>query len=169
MVQGQVDEGYYNQTKASLLTFDSSMRALADFALGNDVAYRSAQDTMGGRGGYPGAIMGNFFGNHDQVRALTEARNRGGGHERLRLAQTFLFTSPGNVPMLYQGDDIGTEGGQDPDNRRMQRFSGLTGRGAGHAGPRTREAPAPCARSTRPFAAACGPTSSSRTGSGSTR
>jgi len=126
MVQGQVDEGYYNQTKASLLTFDSSMRALADFALGNDVAYRSAQDTMGGRGGYPGAIMGNFFGNHDQVRALTEARNRGGGHERLRLAQTFLFTSPGNVPMLYQGDDIGTEGGPDPDNRKMHRFTGLT-------------------------------------------
>jgi glycosidase len=85
-----------------------------------------AQDTQGGRGGYPGAIMGNFFGNHDQVRALTEARNNGGGHERLRLALTFLFTSPGNIPMLYQGDDIGTEGGPDPDNRKMQRFDGLS-------------------------------------------
>ena len=70
--------------------------------------------------------MGNFFGNHDQVRALTEAYARGGGHERLRLAQTFLMTSPLNIPMLYQGDDIGTEGGQDPDNRRMQRFTGLS-------------------------------------------
>ena len=70
--------------------------------------------------------MGNFFGNHDQVRALTESKNRGGGYERLRLAQTFLFTSPLNVPMLYQGDDIGTEGGIDPDNRKMQRFTGLS-------------------------------------------
>jgi glycosidase len=126
MVQGQVDEGYYNQTKASLLTFGASMRNLADFAIGNDTAYLTPQDTQGGRGGYPGAIMGNFFGNHDQVRALTEARNNGGGHERLRLALTFLFTSPGNIPMLYQGDDIGTEGGPDPDNRKMQRFDGLS-------------------------------------------
>jgi len=67
--------------------------------------------------------MGNFFGNHDQVRALTEA---GSDYRRLRLAQTFLFTSPRNIPMLYQGDDIGTVGGGDPDNRAMMRFTGLT-------------------------------------------
>jgi glycosidase len=123
MVQGQVDEGYYNQTKASLLTFSSSMRDLANFAIPNDTAYLTTQPTMGAAGGYPGAVMGNFFGNHDQVRALTEA---GGVYERLRLAQTFLFTSPNNVPMLYQGDDIGTTGGIDPDNRKMQRFTGLS-------------------------------------------
>ena len=126
MVQGQVDEGFYNQTKASLLTFSGSMRDLASFAIPNDTAYLTAQPTMGGVGGYPGAIMGNFFGNHDQVRALTEAQNAGGGYERLRLAQTFLFTSPRNVPMLYQGDDIGTTGDPDPDNRKMQRFTGLS-------------------------------------------
>jgi len=126
MVQGQVDEEYYNKTKAALLTFDASVRELAEFAVPNDTAYLTPQDTMGGRGGYAGAIMGNFFGNHDQVRALTEAIQRGGGHERLRLAQTFLMTSPGNIPMLYQGDDIGTEGGPDPDNRKMQRFTGLS-------------------------------------------
>ena len=126
MVQGQVDEEYYNQTKAALLTFASSVRNLADFALYNDTAYLTPQDTQGGRGGFPGAIMGNFFGNHDQVRALTEAQQAGGGHERLRLAQAFLFTSPGNIPMLYQGDDIGTPGGQDPDNRKLHRFTALT-------------------------------------------
>ncbi len=126
MVQGQVDEEYYNKTKAALLTFDISVRDLANFAVNNDGAYLVPQDTMGGRGGYPGAVMGNFFGNHDQVRALTEAINRGGSYERLRLAQVFLMTSPKNIPMLYQGDDIGTEGGADPDNRKMQRFTGLT-------------------------------------------
>lgn len=126
MVQGQVDEGYYNQTTASLLTFSSSMRDLANFAIPNDTAYLTPQPINGGVGGYPGAVMGNFFGNHDQVRALTQSQNHGGGYERLRLAQTFLFTSPGNVPMLYQGDDIGTTGDADPDNRKMQRFTGLS-------------------------------------------
>jgi glycosidase len=126
MVQGQVDEEYYNKAKAALLTFDISLRELANFAIWNDTAYTQARESFGQMGGYPGAIMGNFFGNHDQVRALTEAFNTGGGYERLRLAQTFLFTSPLNIPMLYQGDDIGTTGGQDPDNRKMQRFTGLT-------------------------------------------
>jgi glycosidase len=126
MVQGQVDEDYYNHAKAALLTFDISMRDLASFAVPNDTAYLTPQDIFGGRGGYPGAIMGNFFGNHDQVRALTESIRRGGGRERLRLAQTFLFTSPYNIPMLYQGDDIGTEGDVDPDNRKMQKFGGLS-------------------------------------------
>jgi hypothetical protein len=28
--------------------------------------------------------------------------------------------------MLYQGDDIGTPGGIDPDNRRMQKFANLS-------------------------------------------
>lgn len=126
MVQGQVDEGYYNQTTASLLTFSQSMRALANFAVPNDTAYLTTQAINGGAGGYPGAVMGNFFGNHDQVRALSQSQNNGGGYERLRLAQTFLFTSPNNVPMLYQGDDIGTTGGPDPDNRKMQRFTGLS-------------------------------------------
>lgn len=126
MVQGQVDEEYYNRVKGALLTFDASVRQLAEFAIANDTAYLEPQETFGGKGGYPGAVMGNFFGNHDQVRALTEALRRGGGHERLRLAQTFLLTSPKNIPMIYQGDDIGTEGDQDPDNRKMQRFTGLS-------------------------------------------
>jgi neopullulanase len=123
MVQGQVDEQYYNMTKGAWLNFGTSVRALADFAIGNDTAYLTPQENNGGIGGYPGAVMGNFFGNHDQVRALTEA---GGLYERLRLAQVFLLTSPKNIPMIYQGDDIGTFGGPDPDNRKMQRFTGLS-------------------------------------------
>jgi glycosidase len=123
MVQGQVDEAYYNNAKAALLTFSGSVRNLAQFAIPNDTAYLDPEPIFGGEGGYPGAVMGNFFGNHDQWRALTEAD---GDHRRLRLAQTFLFTSPGNIPMLYQGDDIGTFGEQDPDNRAMHRFDGLS-------------------------------------------
>ncbi len=123
MVQGQVDEEYYNRVKASLLDFSDSVRNLAGFAVYNDTAYLTSQAINGGSGGYPGAVMGNFFGNHDQWRALTVA---GGDYARLRLAQTFLMTSPGNIPMLYQGDDIGTLGEKDPDNRKMMHFTGLT-------------------------------------------
>lgn len=127
MVQGQVDEAYYQKTRDALLTFSQSVRDLAVFATPNDTAYLVEQPTMGGAGGYPGAVMGNFFGNHDQWRALTEA---GGAspeaYARLRMAQTFLMTSPRNVPMLYQGDDIGTEGEADPDNRKMHKFEGLS-------------------------------------------
>lgn len=125
MVQGQVDEGYYNMVTNTLLNWQASpsIRDLANFAIPNDTAYLTPQPTMGGSGGYPGAVMGNFFGNHDQWRALTQA---GGNYDRLRLAQTFLMTSPGNVPMLYQGDDIGTLGQGDPDNRKMERFTGLS-------------------------------------------
>ena len=36
-------------------------------------------------------------------------------------------TSPVNIPMVYQGDDIGTLGGEDPDNRAFMRFTGLSG------------------------------------------
>jgi len=39
MVQGQVDEGYYNMVKASLLNFSDSARSLAEFAVDNDTAY----------------------------------------------------------------------------------------------------------------------------------
>jgi glycosidase len=123
MVQGQVDESYYQVTSNALLSYSASVRDLANFAIPNDTAYLMQQPTMGGAGGYPGAVMGNFFGNHDQWRALTVA---GGEYQRLRLAQTFLFTSPGNIPMLYQGDDIGTFGEADPDNRAMQRFDSLS-------------------------------------------
>src|SRR5690606_15603268 len=107
MVQGQVDEAYYQKSRDALLTFTQSIRDLAVFATPNDTAYLVEWPTMGGAGGYPGAVMGNFFGNHDQWRALTEAGGVGNpdAYARLRLAQTFLMTSPRNVPMLYQGDD----------------------------------------------------------------
>ena len=39
-------------------------------------------------------------------------------YAKLRLAFTFILTSPG-APMIYYGDEVGMTGAQDPDNRRM--------------------------------------------------
>jgi alpha-glucosidase len=41
----------------------------------------------------------------------------GGDPARMALAVTLLFTYPG-VPCIYYGDEIGLEGGRDPDCRR---------------------------------------------------
>jgi len=56
----------------------------------------------------------NQLGSHDTPRILTIV----GGDVRLaKLAAVILLTYPG-VPCVYYGDEIGLEGGKDPDNRR---------------------------------------------------
>ena len=124
MVHGQVNSSLYHAINNSLLAGSASLSDFANTAINEDTTYLTEQAAESGRGGYRGAVMGNFFGNHDVTRALTRA---GGDYGRLRLAQTFLFTSPGNVPMLYQGDDIGTFGGEDPDNRLKMKFAEIDG------------------------------------------
>lgn len=91
--------------------------------------------------------MGNITGNHDKPRFISLA---GGGlsfdedskaagwkrdvvigdealgHARLMLLKALIMTVPG-VPCIYQGDEYGVPGGNDPDNRRMMRFDGYDG------------------------------------------
>jgi glycosidase len=59
-------------------------------------------------------LLVTFIGNHDMPRFLTEAS---GSREKLKLAFSLLATLRG-IPQLYAGDEIGMEGGADPDNRR---------------------------------------------------
>lgn len=125
MVHGQVNSDLYYAINDALFTGGKNMSDFAGSAIYQDTAYLST--VSGKQGGYSGAIMGNFFGNHDVLRALDRA---GGDYAKLRLAQTFLFTSPGNVPMLYQGDDIGTpqgSGQMDPGNRLKMKFKEIDG------------------------------------------
>jgi cyclomaltodextrinase / maltogenic alpha-amylase / neopullulanase len=58
--------------------------------------------------------MYNLIGSHDTERTLTLLS---GDANKLRLAYLFLFAYPG-VPSIYYGDEIGVEGGRDPDCRR---------------------------------------------------
>jgi len=57
--------------------------------------------------------MLNLVGSHDTPRLRTIA----GDPQKARLASTAMFTLPG-VPLIYYGDEIGLEGGDDPDCRR---------------------------------------------------
>ena len=56
----------------------------------------------------------NLIDSHDTVRFLTQA---GGNVKRLELAAMFAMTYVG-APHIYYGDEIGMEGGRDPDCRR---------------------------------------------------
>lgn len=55
-----------------------------------------------------------LLGSHDKPRFLTLCR---GDRRRLILAAAFLFSFP-SAPAIYYGDEIGLEGGEDPDCRR---------------------------------------------------
>jgi glycosidase len=54
------------------------------------------------------------LGSHDTERLMTMLHN---DLQRVKLAFTFLFAYPG-APAIYYGDEIGLEGGKDPDSRR---------------------------------------------------
>ncbi len=60
------------------------------------------------------AVMLNLLGSHDTVRPMTAAK---GDIESLKLMATMQFTFEG-APCIYYGDEIGMEGGKDPDCRR---------------------------------------------------
>lgn len=66
---------------------------------------------------YPEAalrVQFNLLGSHDTARLLTVA---GGDARRARLAMTFLFAWPG-APVIYYGDEVGVDGGKDPECRK---------------------------------------------------
>ncbi|MCA2001031.1 MAG: glycoside hydrolase family 13 protein [Chloroflexi bacterium] len=56
----------------------------------------------------------NLLDSHDMPRFLTCA---GGDKTALKLAWLFLFTIPG-APCVYYGDEVGLDGGHDPDCRK---------------------------------------------------
>jgi glycosidase len=93
----------------------------------------------------PETVMSPLLGNHDKSRFMAYADgdlpdpkepdefvvgwskppkvDKDSSYEKLKLAFTFVLTTPG-APTIYYGDEIGMTGAQDPDNRRM--FPDLT-------------------------------------------
>ena len=54
-------------------------------------------------------------------------KKRDGLVNRLGMLQAFNMTMPG-VPVIYYGDEYGSIGANDPDNRKMMKFNGLSDR-----------------------------------------
>jgi glycosidase len=91
--------------------------------------------------------MGTISGNQDRARFISyasgdvkfdeDAKKAGWTREvvmsdstafdRLGMLQAFNMTMPG-VPVIYYGDEYGSIGANDPDNRRMMKFDKLSNR-----------------------------------------
>ncbi len=138
-LDGQFDFPLYHHIVRTFLLQSEDFETFTKFLKTND--YRYQNDF------YKGSIMGNFIGNHDVARALSLANkdfdgvsSQGGAEadqkvwenspelpeeelpfKKMRNALTFMFTHPG-IPIIYQGDEFGMPGANDPDNRRMALF-----------------------------------------------
>ena len=130
MINAQFDFNVYH-TALDVLTRGHSVKALANVVEQSLAAY-GAHHTMG-----------NITGNHDKGRLISlaggtldpdEDHKLAGwtrtievgdpvGYKKLALINALNMTIPG-VPCIYQGDEYGEPGGNDPDNRRMMRFEG---------------------------------------------
>jgi len=127
-LDGQFEFPLYDSLLATLGTQTTDFTVLE--------ASASASDRVFG----PESTISPLLGNHDKSRFLAYAdgdlpdRNEPdesvvgwnkppkvdhpSSYAKLRLAFTFVLTSPG-APMIYYGDEMGMTGAQDPDNRRM--------------------------------------------------
>lgn len=141
MLNAQFDFNIYHTAIDVLGKAGESMTRMAD-VIDESLASYGAHHTMG-----------NISGNHDKIRFISlaggavrwdEDGKYAGWHRdigvtadgdpvkekeafrKALLLEVINLTIPG-VPCIYQGDEYGQCGGNDPDNRRMMRFDGLSG------------------------------------------
>ena len=139
MLNAQFDFNIYH-TAIDVLGKDESMRRMAA-VIDESLESYGAHHTMG-----------NISGNHDKTRFISLAGGAVGwdedgkaagwnrvinvtadgdpireatAFEKALLLEVINLTIPG-VPCIYQGDEYGQCGANDPDNRRMMRFDGLS-------------------------------------------
>ena len=133
MIDSQFDFNLYHNSRDVIVDENRSMRLIAATVEESEAAYGSHH------------TMGNITGNHDKPRFISLA---GGdmslwcpddkaegwhrevvvgdmdkGHAGLQLLKAIITTVPG-VPCIYQGDEYGVPGANDPDNRDMMTFDG---------------------------------------------
>ena len=133
MIDSQFDFNLYHNSRDVIVDENRSMRLIAATVEESEAAYGSHH------------TMGNITGNHDKPRFISLA---GGdmslwcpddkaegwhrevvvgdmdkGHAGLQLLKAIITTVPG-VPCIYQGDEYGIPGANDPDNRDMMTFEG---------------------------------------------
>ena len=131
MIDSQFDFNLYHTSRDVIVDHNRSMRDIVRTVEESEAAYGSHH------------TMGNITGNHDKPRFISLA---GGdmalgwyddkaegwhrevkvgdmdkGHAGLQLLKAIISTVPG-VPCIYQGDEYGVPGANDPDNRDMMTF-----------------------------------------------
>ena len=131
MIDSQFDFNLYHTSRDVIVDEARSMRDIVAVVEESEAAYGSHH------------TMGNITGNHDKPRFISLA---GGdmalgwyddkaegwhrevvvgdmdkGHSGLQLLKAIITTVPG-VPCIYQGDEYGVPGANDPDNRDMMVF-----------------------------------------------
>lgn len=129
MLDGQFDFNVYDRMIWTLGGRDGKMTSVAQ-VLDESFSYYGHHN-----------LMGYITGNHDRPRFISlaggalswEENSKAAGwnreitvgdptgYDKLALLHAFNFTIPG-VPCIYQGDEFGVPGANDPDNRRMMQF-----------------------------------------------
>ncbi len=142
MLPAQFDFNIYHTAIDVLGKPNQSMRRMAETIEASLASY-GAHHTMG-----------NISGNHDKCRFISlaggavrwdendkragwtrevgvtadgDAAREEAAYKAAMLLEVINLTIPG-VPCIYQGDEYGQAGANDPDNRQMMRFGGLTER-----------------------------------------
>ena len=132
MLNAQFDFNVYFTTREALMGLT-----------GMDAIITNELTSLATYGGHH--TMGNISGNHDQIRFASiaggaidihsQGKEEGWtseigigdadkAYKRALLLEVINMTLPG-VPCIYQGDEYGEVGGNDPDNRHMMRFETL--------------------------------------------
>ena len=132
MLDGQFNFNLYDTSVAVFAKDDEPIRRLAD-ALKESLIYYGDHH-----------LMGNITGNQDRARFISyasgdvkfdeDAKKAGWtrniemsdttAYDKLAMLHAFNLTTPG-IPCIYYGDEYGSIGANDPDNRRMMKFDGL--------------------------------------------
>jgi cyclomaltodextrinase len=133
MLDSQFDFNMYDAAVAAFAQPNISFKTLAS-AITESAAYYGDHH-----------LMGNITGNQDRARLISyadgslrfdeDAKHAGWNREivmndtaayrKLSALTAFMMTIPG-IPCIYYGDEYGSIGGGDPDNRKMMKFDNLS-------------------------------------------
>jgi len=133
MLDGQFDFNVYDDAVQTFANPATSFDRLAN-SINESISYYGHHN-----------LMGYITGNQDRARFISyadgsvrfdeDAKLAGWtrqidvtdttAYQKLNMLTAFMMSIPG-LPVIYYGDEIGSPGGNDPDNRRMMRFEDVS-------------------------------------------
>lgn len=133
MLDGQFDFNVYDDAVQTFANPETSFDRLTN-SINESISYYGHHN-----------LMGYITGNQDRARFISyadgsvrfdeDAKLAGWtrhidvtdttAYQKLNMLTAFMMSIPG-LPVIYYGDEIGSPGGNDPDNRRMMRFEDVS-------------------------------------------